>query len=92
VGLSCFLGVDSSDHLGVVVEGLLSLEGSLSGGSGTWLPVMPWQMTLVFLFTQTLAPVEKRFLQTLLSIKYLYCRSIIKSPFSPEFKIVLVTI
>ena len=78
VGLACFLGVDSSHHLGVVVEGLLGLEGSLSRTSGTWLPVMPWQMTLVFLLTQTLAPVEKKLLHTLLSIKYLYCRSIIK--------------
>ena len=26
---ACFFGVDSSDHLGVVVKGLLGLEGSL---------------------------------------------------------------
>ena len=49
VGLACLLGVDSSDHLGVVVEGLLGLEGSLGRIMGTWLPVIPWQMTLVFL-------------------------------------------
>ena len=78
MGLACLLGVDSSDHLGVVVEGLLGLEGSLGRIMGTWLPVIPWQMTLVFLLTQTLAPVEKKLLHALLSIKYLYCRSIIK--------------
>lgn len=27
--------------------------------SNTWLPVMPWQMTLVYLLTQTLGVVEK---------------------------------
>ena len=41
VGLACFLGVDSSHHLGVVVECLLGLEGSLGRMIGTWLPVMP---------------------------------------------------
>lgn len=29
---ACFLGVDSSDHLGVVLEGLLGLEGALVAG------------------------------------------------------------
>ena len=71
---ACFFGIDTSNHLGVIVECLLSLEGSLNKRDDTWLPVIPWQMTLVCLLTQTLAPVEKRFLQTLLSIKYLYCR------------------
>jgi uncharacterized membrane protein YeaQ/YmgE (transglycosylase-associated protein family) len=41
----------------VVFEGLLGLVGALSGEGGTWLPVMPWQMTLVYLFTQTLGAV-----------------------------------
>ena len=75
MGGSCFFGVDTSNHFSMVVECLLSLEGSLSGMMDTWLPVIPWQMTLVFLLTQTLAPVEKKFLQTLLIIKYLYCGS-----------------
>lgn len=70
---SCLFGVDTADHLGVIIEGLLGLEGALGEMGSTWLPVMPWQMTLVCLLTQTLGAVEKRLLQTLLSIiKYLY--------------------
>jgi hypothetical protein len=63
-----FLWVDSSDHLRAVVKGLLSLEGSLNGASSTWLPVIPWQMTLVYLLTQTLGAVLNMLLKTLLSI------------------------
>ena len=70
---SCFFGVDSADHLCVIIECLLGLEGALGEVGVTWLPVMPWQMTLVCLLTHTLGAVEKRLLQTLLSIiKYLY--------------------
>lgn len=72
MGGSCLFGVDSSDHLCFVVEGLLCLVGALDEGRCTWLPVMPWQMTLVCLLTHTLGAVENRLLHTLLSIiKYL---------------------
>jgi hypothetical protein len=47
------LGGDAAHHLGAVLEGLLGLEGALSQIGGTWLPVMPWQITLVCLFTHT---------------------------------------
>lgn len=30
MGRACFFGVDSTDHLGLIVEGLLSLEGALT--------------------------------------------------------------
>jgi hypothetical protein len=65
---SCLLGIDSSDHLRAVVEGLLGLEGALRDGRGTWLPVIPWQMTLVCLLTQTLGAVLNMREKTLLSI------------------------
>lgn len=55
---SCFFGVDSSDHLSLVVECLLSLEAALGDAIVTWLPVIPWQMTLVCLLTQTYGAVE----------------------------------
>ena len=79
---SSFFRVDATDHLGFVFEGLLGLEGALDEGRGTWLPVIPWQMTLVCLLTQTLGTVENRFLHTLLSIKYLYCYHKNKGNFS----------
>lgn len=71
MGGSCLFGVDSSDHLGAVVECLLGLESSLSGQRSTWLPVMPWQMTLVCLLTQTLGAVEKQDLSSLVIMIYL---------------------
>lgn len=54
---SSLLGVDSTNHLCSIVERLLSLEGSLDRRSVTWLPVIPWHMTLVYLLTQTLGTV-----------------------------------
>ena len=68
MGASGLLGVDSADHLGVVFEGLLGLVGALGGEGSTWLPVMPWQMTLVCLFTQTLGVVLNMRVKTLLSM------------------------
>jgi hypothetical protein len=53
----------------VILEGLLGLVGALRGRRGTWLPVMPWQMTLVYLLIQTLGVVELNILaRVLLSI------------------------
>lgn len=66
---SSFLGIDSSDHLRLVIQRLLRLEGSLRGGSNTWLPVIPWQMTLVCLLTQTLGAVLNMRENTLVSIE-----------------------
>ena len=74
---SGFLRVDSADHLSAVVKSLLGLEGALDELKGTWLPVTPWQMTLVCLLTQTLGAVEKQDFRNLLSmiyLRYLYDR------------------
>jgi len=66
---TCFFRVDSSNHLCSIVEGLLSLESSLSESRPTWLPVIPWQITLVCLLTQTLGTVEKQDLSSLVIMK-----------------------
>jgi hypothetical protein len=68
VGGAGFFGVDAADHFGMVVQCLLGLEGALGEGGVTWLPVIPWQMTLVCLLTQTLGTVEKKFFTTLLNM------------------------
>ncbi len=68
MGGSCLLGIDATDHLSVIFEGLLGLVGSLDERGDTWLPVMPWQMTLVCLLTQTLGAVLNMREKTLLSI------------------------
>jgi hypothetical protein len=67
---SCLFGVNSSDHLCFVIECLLSLEAALGEFRSTWLPVIPWQMTLVCLLTQTLGAVdvENMWVKTLLSM------------------------
>jgi hypothetical protein len=66
---TCFFRIDSSNHLCSVVKGLLSLESSLSDDRPTWLPVIPWQITLVCLLTQTLGAVEKQDLSSLVIMK-----------------------
>ncbi len=57
MGGSCLFRIDTSHHLGVIVESLLGLESSLDERISTWLPVIPWQITLVFLLTHTLGVV-----------------------------------